>query len=179
MKQTCGFFWWAQNNLKPPSNDLFWSSRSFKSSFWVSKKPLVNPQKQWRISWKTPFFALSATHKNPKIEKCSNRQEIDGLWPPLFPDSNFLLLRGRIGKKSCSQNALFSVFRKRPLLACFSLNIYCRFLRSKISKKKLCPYWFYIRFEWVDTHSTTLGRFKGLTQVKFPFRKLYGEHRAF
>ena len=136
-KQTCGFVCRAQNNLKPLSNCLFWESFSFYSSFWVSKKSFINPQKPAYFWSKTPFWAHSATHKNPKVEKCANRKQIVGLWPPLFPDLNFLLLWGQTGKKSCSQNALFFVLRKRAWLGCFSAYIYCRFLRSKITEKKL------------------------------------------
>ena len=151
-KQTCGFVCRAQNNLKPLSNCLFWCSFSFYSSFWVSKKSFINPQKPAYFGEKTPFWAHSATHKNPKVEKCANRQQIVGLWPPLFPDLNFLLLWGQTGKKSCSQNALFFVLRKRAWLGCFSAYIYCRFLRSKITKKKLSYFAIridpYIRFEF-------------------------------
>ena len=55
-----------------------------------------------------------------------------------FPRFEFHFVLGSDWEKSCSQNALFFVFRKRVFSACFSAYVYCRFLSQKSPQKSWC-----------------------------------------
>ena len=143
-KQTCGFVWRAQNNLKPVSNCLFWESFSFNSSFWVSKKSFINPQKPAYFWSKTPFWARSATHKNPKVEKCANRKQIEVYGLRFSPIWISFCYGVRLGKKVALRTHFFPFYAKRPIWA-VSVHIYTVGFWGQKSPRKswvFCnPYW--------------------------------------
>ena len=99
-----------------------------------------------------------------------------------FPRFEFHFVLGSDWEKKLLPERTFFRFSQKGLFGVFQCICILQVFESKITPKKLVFFAIridsYIRFECLDTHSTTLGRFRRFPQVQFPFGKSYGEHRA-